>query len=74
MHVMNAFDSLSNKSDTGVDMSSKTILQQYLHVKDKYKLDLEDILSLVSDFIMAGVDTVCVRPWVELCRALTVWF
>jgi cytochrome P450 len=55
MHVENAYN--ASKVKKVDDSPSKTILQQYLLVKDKYNLDLEDILSLTSDFIMAGVDT-----------------
>ncbi len=59
--MTNAYLELEKKKDDtqATDLSSKTILQQYWLVKDKYNLDKEDIVSLTADFIMAGVDTVC---------------
>jgi hypothetical protein len=36
----------------------KTILQQYILTMDKYKLTLQDVTALTSDFLIAGVDTV----------------
>jgi hypothetical protein len=58
-HVINANMELSKKNDKyKQDILSKSILEQYLIVKDKYNLTLDDIIAVVSDFLIAGVDTV----------------
>jgi hypothetical protein len=57
--VKEAHDNLMNKSEEfKQDLSSKTILQQYILSMDKYNLTFNDIIALTSDFLVAGIDTV----------------
>ena len=43
-----------------VDNKDKyTILSQFLSRREKHNLDMKDIVAIMTDFIMAGVDTVC---------------
>jgi hypothetical protein len=45
----------------GVDSTKKkSILAEFLSRKDKYDLDLEDVVAIMTDFLIAGVDTVIV--------------
>ncbi len=56
---MEQYEHLKAQSDDfKKDFSGKSILQQYLLVKDKYNLSLEEVVALTADFLIAGVDTV----------------
>ena len=55
-----AFEAINNRSgDAKNSYMDKTILQQYLLTMDKYGLTIADVIALTSDFLIAGVDTVC---------------
>ena len=58
-YVKDGYDSLMSKSEEfKQDLSSKTILQQYILNMEKHKLTFNDIIALTSDFLVAGIDTV----------------
>jgi cytochrome P450 len=49
-----------------------SILQQLILNRDKHKLTLEDIESIMVDFMMAGVDTVSAERVSNFKRKLSV--
>lgn len=43
--------------DFKADLTSKSILQNFLLTREKYGLSMDDVMALTSDFLIAGVDT-----------------
>lgn len=56
---MNAgLENLNKKSeDYKADLSSRSILQNFLLTREKYDLSMKDVVALTGDFLIAGVDT-----------------
>lgn len=56
-YIEQAQRQLAQKSLSGQDDSKKSILEEFLARKEKYGLELEDVVSIMTDFLVAGVDT-----------------
>lgn len=59
-YIEQAAQRLKDGSTTTVDVASgnkKSILEEFLTQKEKYGLEIEDVVSIMTDFLVAGVDT-----------------
>jgi len=58
--IQEAKDKLANQNPN--NPHKKTILSRFLERKDKYGLEVDDIVSIMIDLMIAGVDTVSFHP------------
>jgi cytochrome P450 len=57
-YIERAQQDLAEKAEKNItDNGKKSILEEFLLRKEKYDLKLEDVVSIMTDFLVAGVDT-----------------
>ena len=56
--ILNAQEQIENGNNSDKRNQKNTVLCQLLERRDKFNLKLEDFISIMTDLIIGGVDTV----------------